>query len=76
MISIDEREDVRLGGGGLGGWFEFELADGVMTREEGGMEVEDKLEEALFLVGGGGGDLRLGARLRLAGEPSLAGWEE
>jgi len=42
-----------------------------MTRDEGGIDVDERFEEARLRAGGGGGDLRLGARcILLAGDAS------
>jgi hypothetical protein len=71
-ISIDDREDVLLGGGGLGGAL-LDFAVGVVLRVEG-IEFEERFDEARFRTGGGGGDLRLGMRFILEDEPSSAGW--
>jgi len=66
VTSMDEREDVRRGGGGLGALvvvFDDEVVGVVDSDEGGGMEVADRLEDALCRAGGGGGDFRLGVRL-------------
>lgn len=64
--SMLEREEVRRGGGGLGG-------PGVATAGVLGIDVDDRFEEALFRAGGaGGGDLRLAARCTVTSSAAAA----
>lgn len=63
VISKEEREEVRRGGGGFGATF-VEVEVVMVSAEGGGMEMDDRFEDARWRAGGRGGDFRLGVRLR------------